>query len=190
MVNTPNWVSVNTQLGWPAPGVVDAPTARADTFTYPSIPIGTVAQFRDTGTTQLGVGTFIYLPGVASTTAGDWVEWIGADATTTSSNKGATTTRWAGTANTGKPLAVATAAVTATTKYGWYQLQGAAICNISGTVTTGDKVFYGGAAGQVQSTVVGGKQVLGAQASSANGVPNTTNAIYTLSYPFVQGQIT
>lgn len=190
MVNTPNWVSVNLQLGYPAPGTVDAPVAKADGNTYPSIPIGTVAQFRDTGTTQLGVGTFVYLPGVSSTTIGDWVTWIGADATTTTPNKGAQTIRWDGTANSGVPIAVATAAVTATTKYGWYQIQGAAIANISGTVTSGNPAYFASTATVKATPAVGGKQVLGVVASSANGVPNTTNAIYTLSYPFVQGQIT
>lgn len=188
MVNTPSWVSLDGQLGWPAPGTVDSGITRGDTA-YPSVPIGTLGRFRDNGSTALGMGTFIFLPGVSSTTAGDFVSYTLADGAGTGASDGATTTRWGGTANSGRPLAVATAAVDATTKWGWYQLQGAAICNVSGTVTLGDKAFYADTA-RVQSTQVVSKQVLGIQASSANAVPAAGQAIYTLAFPVVQSQIT
>lgn len=194
MVNSPTWVSVSLQLGYPAPGTVDGGKLAGDgtTVTGPSVPIGTIAQFRDVGATRLGVGTFIFLPGVTSTVAGDVVSYrtsVGA-AVPGDLNNGAATARWAGTANTGFPLAVATAAVTDQSHWGWYQLQGGAIVNVSGTVSAGQAAYWGQTATLETNAAVGGKQVIGAQSSSASGVPDTGKAIFTINNPVVQSQIT
>src|SRR5262245_60668132 len=117
------WISVNTQLGYAAPGIVDSGVT-VNGSVVSSVPVGTIAQFRDIGTTGLGVGEFIWLPGVASTAAGDFVSYT----TSNGAANGGSTTRWAGTANTGQPLAVATAATVAST-WGWYQIAGSAIVN-------------------------------------------------------------
>lgn len=196
MATTPNWISVNMQLGYSKPGLVDAGILQSDGVTVkPSVPIGTIAYFRDIGTTGLGVGGFIYLPGVTSTAAGDVVTYkLGNGSGTSQStegNGGAATARWTGTANTGAPLAVATAAVDLQTKWGWYQIQGSAIVNVSGTVAASDTKAYFGQTGQLQTNAaVGGKQVLGAAAASANGVPDTGKAVFTINNPVVQSQIT
>lgn len=168
-----NWISVNLQLGYPAPGNVDDSAL---------VPIGTIAQFRDTGTTYLGVGEFIYLKGIGSTVLGSVVSYKQSDGTAAAG----TTALWAGTVSTGYPLAVATAAIVAD-KYGWYQISGAAICKTTGTIADGDSLYYG-AAGTLQNTPVAGKQVIGAQATSANGVPAANQAIVTLNRPAVQSQ--
>lgn len=177
------WISEDLQLGWPAPGTVDAGISRGG-VTYPSVPIGTVAKFRDVGTTQLGVGEFIFLPGVASTAAGDWVSYILSDGATGGASGGAATTRWAGTASSGIPLAIATAATVAST-WGWYQIGGAAICKISGTIAAGNGAAWQATA-TVQAAAVTGKNVVGVQAGSANAVPSAGLAIYTLNRPAVQ----
>lgn len=194
MVNSPSWVSVSLQLGWPAPGTVDTGKVAGDgtTVTGPSVPVGTIAQFRDNGSTRLGAGTFIFLPGVTSTVAGDVVSYRVSAGTDVPGdlNDGAATERWVGTANTGFPLAVATAAVDTQGKWGWYQFQGAAIVNISGTVTAGNPAYFGQTATLQNNAAVGGKQVLGARATSAQGVPTTGQAIFTLNNPVVQSQIT
>lgn len=186
---TPNWVSVSLQLGYPAPGTVDSGITRADGNTYPSVPIGTMAMFRDNGGTALGVGSFIFLPGVTSTAAGDVVSYYTSDGAGTGINDGAATQRWTGTGNTGIPLAVATAATDIQTKWGWYQIQGAAIVNVSGSVSAGNSVYYAQTA-TVGATVAGGKQVLGARFTSAQSVPASGKAIALLNIPHVQSQIT
>lgn len=165
------WVSVSLNLGLSVPGSVDSTQA---------FPVGMVAQFRDP---TYGVGEFIYLPGVASTAAGDVVNYSVSDGAT---NTGSTT-RWAGTAGTGIPLAIATAATVAST-WGWYQISGAAVVNTSGTVAAGDKAFYQATA-TVSSTQVNGKQVQGMTAASANGVPSANKAIYTINRPSAQDQV-
>lgn len=188
----PTWISSgNAPLGCPLPGTVDEGKS-VNGVTVPSIPVGTMADFYDIGSTRLNYGRFVFLPGVTSTVAGDVVSYRLSAGTDVPGdvNDGAATARWAGTANTGYPLAVATAATNTQAKWGWYQLQGAAIVNISGTVTAGNAVYWGQVATLQNNAAVGGKQVLGIQASSAQSVPESGKAIFTLNNPVVQSQIT
>lgn len=179
------WTSADLPLGWITPGNIDSGrTIVTGGSAIPSIAIGTIAKFVDAGTTQLGVGEFIFLPGVASTTAGDWVSYVTSDGGGTGPNYGAATTRWAGTASSGIPLAIATAATVAST-WGWYQISGSAICKISGTIAAGNGAAWQATA-TVQAAAVTGKNVVAVQATSANGVPSAGLAIYTLNRPAVQ----
>jgi hypothetical protein len=148
----------------------------ANTDTVQRHPLGTIVT---AGDPLYGTGEFIYLKGVASTTVGDVVEY---------DQYNGTTTRWAGTANRGKPLAVAMSANVAS-QYGWYQIGGAAVVNISGTVAAGDPAFFQATA-TVSTTAVAGKQMLNASAITANGVPSAGKAVYQIDRPFAQGQIT
>lgn len=170
MVYSPTWISESTQIGWTAPGNVD------DSMLVPG---GTVATFRDA---VLGGGEFIYLLGAANTILGSVVSYV----VSTGVSLSGVTTLWAGTAGTGAPLAVATAAIVAA-KWGWYQIGGAAIVATSGVVAAGNPLYYQ-AAGVVQAAAVNGKQIIGAVAGSANGVPTTNQAIVTLDRPHVQTQ--
>ncbi len=95
-----------------------------------------------------------------------------------------------GTASTGAPLVVATAVVDLQSKWGWYQIQGGAIVNVSGTVSAGQAVYFGQTGVVQTNAAVGGKQVLGMRSSSASGVPDTGKAIFTINNPCVQSQIT
>jgi hypothetical protein len=167
------WVSVDEGIGFSVPGSVD---------TTAMVPLGTVARFRDP---TLGEGTFIYLPGVASTAAGNVVSY---HVTYGATGPTASTVRWAGVANTGAPLAVATAATVAST-FGWYQVVGATICSISGTVAAGDDMFWQATA-TLSATPVASKQVLNAVATSAHAVPAAGHAIVMIAWPFAQGAIT
>jgi len=166
------WVSVTDTLGYPQPGIVYT--------TNMGLPIGTTAKFRDIGTTYLGEGDFIWLPGAASTVIGNWVTYSTSDGT---ANTGATT-RWAGTANLPYPLAVATCSSVAST-WAWYQRAGAAICSISGTIAAGNGAAWQATA-VVQAAAVATKNVEGAIALSADAVPGAAQAIYLLSYPCSQ----
>lgn len=193
MVNSPTWISSgNAALGLPVPGSVDAGILRADGNTYPSVPVGTVAYFNDVGTTRLGVGKFVFLPGVTATVAGDVVTYRQSAGVDVSGdvNDGAATARWVGTANTGFPVAISTAVVDLQSKWGWYQLQGGAIINTTGTVSAGQSAYFGQTGTILTASVAGGKQLLGVQSSSANGVPDTNKAIFTINNPVVQSQIT
>lgn len=168
-----NWISSgNAALGLPQPGLVYT--------TNQSVVVGTRAKFRDVGTTFLSEGEFIWLPGVANTILGSWVSFTTTDGTV---NTGSTTL-WAGTANLSYPLAVATAATVVST-WGWYQIYGAAICAINGTIAAGNAAAWQ-AAGVVQAAAVATKNVEGVIALSANSVPASGQAIYFLDYPSSQ----
>lgn len=167
------WISSgNSQLGMAVPGNIYS--------TNQGIIIGTRARFRDIGTTLLGEGEFIWLPGAASTILGSWCSYTTSDGT---ANTGSSVL-WAGTANLPYPLAVATAATVAST-WGWYQVYGAAICAISGTIAAGNGAAWQ-AAGVVQAAAVATKNVEGAIALSADAVPVAGKAIYQLAYPSSQ----
>lgn len=168
-----NWISAgNSALGRPQPGIVYD--------TVMGLTVGTRARFRDIGTTLLGEGEFIWLPGAANTILGSWVSYSTSDGT---ANTGSTVL-WAGTANLPYPLAVATCASVAA-KWAWYQVYGAAICAISGSIAAGNGAAWQ-AAGVVQAAAVATKNVEGAIALSANAVPAANQAIYQLSYPSSQ----
>lgn len=170
-----------------ATGILDVTTIAPGITNLPSTVLeAQLGEVRQGWDPALGSGEFIYLKGVASLAIGDVVEY--------NAYTGATT-RWAGTANTGKPLAIAVAAVTAT-QYGWFQIEGNAIVTCSGTVAAGDAVFFSATAA-VKTAAVAGKQVLNAVAATANGATvsgygalASTSAVYTINRPFVQGQIT
>ena len=167
------WSQVDGPLGGSVPGTVDDAAKQ---------PLGTIAQFRDP---TLGEGTFIYLPGAASVALGNVCSYQTTYATT---GPTATVVRWAGTAGSGAPLCVATAATIAAT-YGWYQVVGAAVVSISGTIAAGNPLYWQATA-TVSATLVAGKQILGAVATSAHAVPAAGQAVVQLSWPIGQSNIT
>jgi len=139
----------------------------------------------------LGFGEFVYVQGTGTINVGDWVEF------TQTLSGGVVTLKvqqWAGGANSGKPLGVAMATLTGNL-FGWVQLFGNAIASSSGTVAAGDPAFFN-AAGQTKTAAVAGKQVLNAQATTANNATingaaiGAGKSVYFLNYPVAQGQIT
>ena len=161
------WAIRNAYAGQTNIGSVDSAENQAN-------PVGTIV-VGDHPTYQ--AGEFIYLKGAANVAAGDVVTYD------TYNN---TTTRWDGTANTGKPLAVAVAATVAG-QYGWFQISGATVVNVSGTVAAGDLAYFASTA-TVKTAQVNGKQVLGCYAVAASGTPATGQAVYQLQRPIVQSQ--
>lgn len=127
-----------------------------------------------------GMGEFILLLGVASLAAGDWVTYQAGSFTPQ---------RWVGTGIDGRALAVAMSANTSATNWSWYQISGAAVCNISGAVVAGDKVYFQATA-VTSSTPVASKQVMGAVAGGASGTPAAGKAVVNIQRPHTQGAIT
>jgi hypothetical protein len=134
---------------------------------------------------DFGEAEFIFLKGVASLAVGDVVSY--------NALTGATT-RWAGTANSGAPLAVAIS-TPSSSQWGWFAVGGNVPANVSGTVAAGDIVNFASTA-TLKSAAAAGKQVLNAVAASANGatvggtVLVSTQAVYSVMRPFCQGAIT
>jgi hypothetical protein len=146
----------------------------------PKVPVGTIAKaFDDT----LGEAEFIYLPGAANVAAGDTVVYdlLPAGQTVTRVTSGAN-------ANSGQPVAVALVAIGAGS-YGWYQISGVAIVNVTAASAAG-KAMLTATAGSLNSAAVAGAQIIGARLSSAIGTPAAGQAYATLNRPSVQTQIT
>jgi hypothetical protein len=145
----------------------------------------------------LGGGEFMFVQFGATVTAGAVCEL-----SITSVNSGArmdiTAIPWAGAANGAKPLAVALTGGASGT-WGYVQVGGISVANVSGTVAAGDKQSWQ-ASGVISSTIVAGKCVLNALAASANGATYgsgsgavtlaSTQALITLNRPHGQGPIT
>lgn len=109
-------------------------------------PLGTLIRGVDG---LLGEGEFIYLQGVASCLACDLVSY---DPFT------GLTTRGAAAANSGLPLAVATAPL-ALGEYGWFQISGAMTVANNATAAAGPA--FQKATAQIGSAAVAGTQILG-----------------------------
>jgi hypothetical protein len=163
--------TANSPLGLSVPGNVDAAA---------TVTVGTVAKFVDD--TQ-GEGTFIYLPGVANVVAGDAMEYDltpGAVATIRHSNATAS--------NSGRQIAIASAAIIATT-FGWFQIEGVAIVNTIGGTVAGVAMGHA-TTGSLANTADAGDQILNARILTAVGTPAAGKSYVQITRPFVQGQIT
>lgn len=114
---------------------------------------------------------YIYLQGVASTVAGDWVTFDEAHLTTRS------------TANAKGRVAIAMAAIVASS-YGWYQIYGKNTIakGVSGSIDDNDVLYLTSTAGTVDDSDVAGDLISGAIARSAD-----SSGVFTveLNYPFV-----
>lgn len=144
---------------------------------------------------NLGGGEFMYLRYSGTIAAGTVCE------VTPSISGGAiiqNATAWAGTAVTGRPLAVAVSAGTVG-QFGWFQVQGNAITTVQGAPAAGNPVYWQ-AAGVVSPTAVLSKQMVNANfatavsqtigSGSSATVLSATQAIVTINRPFAQGAIT
>lgn len=117
---------------------------------------------------------YIYLQGVGSTVAGDWVVY----------NEDYGTTRLV--ANEVGPVAIAMAAVNATTSYGWYQIFGVNTVARTDTISADKSLYIDGTAGRVDDLGVTGDLIIGAYSMTAD----TSNvATVWITYPHVSDDL-
>lgn len=143
----------------------------------------------------LGGGEFVYAQAGGTLAAGAVVQF---NESLVSGAIVDTAAAWAGTANSGDVLGVAVAALTVG-QWGWFQVGGHAIANVSGAPVAGNPVYWQ-AAGVVSPTAVAGKQMEGAKFSTAPAVTlgqgstaitlSGTQAVLLLNRPSAQGAIT
>lgn len=117
-----------------------------------------------------GGNEYIYLQGVASTVATDWVTFDEAHLTTRA------------VANGQGRVAIAMAAVVASS-YGWYQIYGSATGNALAGFADNGSVYLTATAGSVDDADVAGDAVIGAIGRSA---VSGGDATFELNYPVVQ----
>ena len=138
---------------------------------YPSIEVGSIRKAIDTGSDGDGIGEFIYLKGVASTVAGDFVVY----------DEVGQTTRLTAT-STGN-VAVAMAATVADT-WGWYQITGNAQAKRE-TGSANDAALYSSSVtGSSDDAAVDGRAIEGAINRTVNSSGSQTTATVQLNRPF------
>ncbi len=133
----------------------------AETSATQMHPLGCIARAKDI---TYGEGEFIYLVGVASTAAGDFVTYDTANGDTARAVQ-------AGATSFG-PCAVAMSANLAA-GYGWYQIQGAGPV-LSGTVAADAPLYLTSTAGSLDDAVAAGYLVDGIASRSATAAGYTT----------------
>lgn len=145
---------------------------------------------------NLGGGDFVYAKFGGSLAPGTVVQF--AESLSASGQIITTANAWTGTANTSQPLGVTVASGTSS-NWGWFQVAGAAIVNVSGTPTANGPVYWQ-ANGVVSSTAVASKQMDGAQFATTNAITlgsgssavtlPSSQAVALLQYPASQSAIT
>lgn len=148
-----------------SPVVFHSDTSTVDTSQQ--VPLGTRGY--DTSGNE-----YIYLQGVASTAAGNWVIFDENYATTLLAANGV------------GPVAIAMAAISATTKYGWYQIFGKNTIAKTDTVAADKALYIDGTAGRADDAGVAGDIIVGAYSMAAD-VSNVTTV--SINYPHVSDDL-
>lgn len=140
------------------------------TETSELVPLGTRVRARHT---TYGEGEFIYLKGVASTTANSWVTYNADDHSTTLLA-----------ANAIGAVGIAMSANVAS-QYGWYQIYGKAIGKALTGYVDNALVYATATAGSIDDAVVSGDRVKNAIGASAVDTPSSGLAEFELYYPIM-----
>lgn len=154
------YVFTENSLGW---------QPIADKSTTQNHPLGTIRRASDP---TYGEGEFIYLKGVASCAAHDWVTYAKSTFAATRAS-----------ANGIGPVAIAMAATTAS-YYGWFQIAGKANGGALTLYASGAAVFLTATAGKVDDSSVAGDLVVNATGASASAVGSGV-ADFMINRPFV-----
>ena len=119
---------------------------------------------------------YIYLQGVTSAVAGSWVTMDEDHVTTLI------------TASAVGRVAIAMAAIDATTDYGWFQIYGKNTLAIADDDITIDKpLFIGGESGTVDDSATSSEMIKGAMCRAAADVSAASPFTVEINYPFVDG---
>ena len=162
-----NWVITDQRIGLPRI------TTTSDSST-PAVPPGTICRAVDVtagaSTTAYGIACeFIYLAGVASTTAGSAVIY---------DENNNTTTLAPTTVSGANPVAIAMAANTSAATYGWYMIEGvAAIKKTAVKVSPNVPMYISATAGRLMPTIATGKALLGCRSVNAATVASATSTV-------------
>ena len=154
VAGTVDLYQVDTLGPGPLAGLATGPTSRGFT-NYPGLELRAYDY-------NLGGGAFVYAKSSGTITPGTVVELSD---TVTNGRYDVTATAWAGTAQSGKTLAVAISTLLVN-QFGWYQVEGNAMVTVQGAPVAGNSLYWQ-APGIVSPTVVASKQVLNAVFGSA-----------------------
>lgn len=160
------------------PSIGYVPVTQVDT--EQKHPLGFIARGADLATAvssaNQGAGQFIYLQGSNCSSAGRWVAISGNQAVL------------AGTVNSTSPspLAVACGVLSATSQYGWAQIQGKCDFGLgtNSSIAAGNGIYFAaGTAGVVVTNVVAGNRVQGACFGASYTSSQSLSQSYFLNFP-------
>ena len=154
---------------------VTQPNAASATPTPPMV-LGMVVQAVDP---TYGMGEFILLAGVASTTIGSVVTYNATTFTTALAPIGA---------NKPQPVAIAMSANVATTTWGWYQISGMAVAKKTSGLALASNAAVGVLTAGLIAATGTGKEVQGALTAAKATTPKTVTLV--INRPHMQGRIT
>jgi hypothetical protein len=167
------------------------PQAIDATSTVQNNPLGLIVRARDGGSTQLGVGEFIYLPGVASTVVGSAARII-ESSTGTPALPGYATELFAAATTVGA-MGVSMSANVAS-QYGWYQISGlakvhviAASVSTAAMILEGEPVYPSTTAGAVTDNATGTAANVFITSASFSKIPTAVPASPTFVAPAAGG---
>lgn len=145
-----------------------------ETSTYQNFPLGTIVTAKDIdGSTDYGVGEFVYAKGVASTVVGS-AALIDANGFTTS----------LATADDTGMIGCSMSANVAN-QYGWYQVSGLGVVKGLASLADNKACFLTGTAGSVDDAEVAGDLIYGMTTASALDTPSSGLALVNLVRPHV-----
>jgi hypothetical protein len=145
-----------------------------ETSTYQNFPLGTIVTAKDIdGSTDYGVGEFVYAKGVASTAVGS-AALIDANGFTTS----------LATADDTGMIGCSMSANVAN-QYGWYQVSGLGVVKGLASLADNKACFLTSTAGSVDDAEVAGDLIYGMTTASALDTPSSGLALVNLVRPHV-----
>jgi hypothetical protein len=119
---------------------------------------------------------YIYMKGVASLAAGDFVQY----------DENFAPTRLLNSSASAGPAAVSMAANTSATNYSWFQIYGNGSALAGGTVAADKQLQATGTAGQVDDTTVAGDTIIGAFSMGADAAGAGSALAVWLNYPYFE----
>jgi hypothetical protein len=174
------WTFMENILGLPPITSAESVTTTVIGGTTVTTPPWKPGDIRLASDPTYGVGEFIYLKGVASTAAGDWVGYSPTLATSVRA-----------VANGTYPLAVAMSACSTTTKYGWYQISGVATAlGLTSITHSSGFLALTGTAGAVDDASVIGDHIFNARKTTTVHVVGTFLDTYYIARPFTTNIVT
>ena len=158
------------------------PQAITELSTTQKMPLGAIVKANDLSTEVAGgqgEGEFVYLKGIASATAGEMVNY---------NTRTGVIARTPDTTNTGAPVAVLMAALTAS-YYGWGQIEGVAVIKKTAVrISPNVPVYQSATVGRITGVAASGKQLLNARtASAATAYSAISTAFVLINRPCIQG---
>ena len=173
------WTILEPQIGLTPIAVVDTGYTPPNQSTAIATPPNQLGRVVRAFSSTYGVGEFICLSGVASTTVGSVVTYDTGTFATTLAAVGS---------NKPRPVAIAMAAVATTANFGWYQIGGQAVAKKTSALALASNAAVGVLTAGLVAATGTGKEIQGALTVAKATTPKVVTLL--IDRPHLQGRIT